>query len=172
MRRLSFGIKDIAAILNGSDVDLHATIAEKIQQNSTALLEAKETDQLLRTFAAQLAKMPLDAVNVTDVLSNFIYLSNKTREMIPMEQITEKCRVAISPSMVAQVCEGEVNLLTKIKDLRAEKPDLPMVRIIDMKDLANEAVIYWDGKEVWRKKYAVNGAAGCADEIIEEMRKL
>ena len=35
------------------------------RQSSAALLEARETDQLLRDFAAQLKKGLLDAVNVT-----------------------------------------------------------------------------------------------------------
>jgi DNA-binding transcriptional MerR regulator len=177
LRRLSFGIKIITDLLRGDDKHFRSALKEKITESGKNLMEARETDNLLRDLAAELSRKPITALNAADILSGYTYLTNKTERMIPMNlPQAAKHRVAIGMQIAADVCnENAGELVEKIIALRAalekESVVLPAIRVYDSADLTpNQALVVWDGKEVWRKDFQPDDAVTCADEIIGQLK--
>ena len=178
LRRLSFSVKMIAELLRGDEANFLAMLQEKIENSGKKLLEARETDRLLRDLAAQLSCRPVVAFNVADILSEYTYLTSKTERMIPMNPIeNEKYHIAVAMPLAAEICnENAGGLIGKIGALRAELEKqsvaLPKIRIRDNVNLPeNHVFIVWDGEEVWRKDFGATEAAVCADEIVEQLRQ-
>jgi len=178
LRRLSFSIKMIAELLGGNDEDFRTALQEKITDNGRQLLEMRETDRLLRDLAIELSRKPITDLSTTNILSGYTYLTNKTEGMIPMNSPqNEKYRVAMGMPICLEICnENAGGLLEKIVALRSELEKtscaLPKIRIYDNADLpANQVLVVWDGKEVWRKNFQSTDAVICADEIVVQIRE-
>ena len=176
LRRLSFSLKIITELLRGDDAHFRTVLHEKIAESGKQLLEVRETDRLLRDLATELSHKPITALNAVDILSRYTYLTNKTERVIPMNAPqSEKYRVAFGVQIIrALFAENPNFLVEKIGVLRSELEKkfavLPKIRLYDNADLPqNQVVIFWDGKEVWRKEFASIDAAIC-DEIIMQLR--
>jgi len=177
LRRLSFSVKMIAELLRGDGAHFRAVLQEKKADSGKRLLEARETDQLLRDLAAELSRKPIAAFNAADLLSGYTYLTNKTERMIPMSSPqSERYRIAIGLPIALDVCNENVGrIVEKVGTLRSELEKksviLPKIRIYDNGDLPqNQVVIMWEGKEVWRRDFQPTDAVICADEIIAQLR--
>jgi DNA-binding transcriptional MerR regulator len=176
LRRLSFSVKTIVGLLRGDDAHFRALLQERIADSGKRLLETRETDRLLRDLAAELSRKPITALNAADILSGYTYLTNKTERVIPMNAPqNEKYRVAFGMQICAALFAENPNyLVEKIGALRSELEKestvLPMIRLYDNADLPqNQVVIFWDGKEVWRKEFDLADAVVC-EEIIAQLR--
>ncbi|MDR2166734.1 MAG: MerR family transcriptional regulator [Clostridiales bacterium] len=176
LRRLSFDIKSIARLLNGDEGLFLAVLQERIADSGRRLLEAKETDSLLRNLHSMLLKKPAAALNAAEILGEFTYLTNQTRRVSQMNLpfSEEKFRVGIGTDFAQEVCgENAGNLLGKLKELRGELGEkLPPIRVRDVLDLGYSAVIVWNGVEVWRKAYEPSEVALCAAEIAARLKDL
>ncbi|MDR0273594.1 MAG: MerR family transcriptional regulator [Clostridiales bacterium] len=177
LRRLSFSVRMIAELLHGDDAQFRTVLNEKIAHSGKRLLETRETDRLLRDMAAELSRKPITALNASQILSKYTYLTCQTERIIPMNSPqSEKYRVAIGEPFAIEVCtEDAGSLIEKIASLRAElnskSVSLPQIRLYDNGDLPpNQVVIFWNATEVWRKDYNPPDAVTCADEIIEQLR--
>ena len=58
LRRLSFSVKMIIELLRGDEVYFRTALQEKIMYSSRQLLEARETDRLLRDLASESSPSP------------------------------------------------------------------------------------------------------------------
>ena len=178
LRRLSFSVKTIAEILRGDEIHLRNSIQEKIAESGRVLLEARETDMLLRDLYAELSQKPLANINITNILSGYTYLTNKTERMVPVNTIErEKLEINACPALINSICgENEGDLVRRIGILRAElEMDgfvLPRVRIRDRENLKHAVIIKWDGAEFWRKEVMPADAAACVDEILAQLKLL
>jgi DNA-binding transcriptional MerR regulator len=177
LRRLSFSVKMIVKLLCEDSADFSATLHEKIAESGKKLLEVREADRLLRDLAKEISRKPIIALKISDILSRYTYLTNKTERLIPMNSPqSEKYRVAIGLPIAVEVCSENVGgIIDKVKLLRSELEKeaaiLPKIRIYDNADLPpNQVLIVWDGKEVWRKDFQSTDATVCADEIIAQLR--
>ena len=177
LRRLSFSVRMITELLRGDGAHFHAVLREKITDSGKRLLEARETDRLLRDLAAELSKKPIAVFSAADLLSGYTYLTSKTERMNPMNSpLSERYRVAIGMPIAVDVCgENAGRIVEKIVALRSELEKksvvLPKIRVYDNGDLPqNQAVVTWDGKEVWRKNFQPADGVACADEIIAQLR--
>ena len=177
LRRLSFSMKMTTELLHGDDAHFRAVLHEKITDSCKQLLEVRETDRILRDLATELSRKPIAAFSAADILSGYTYLTNKTERMIPMDSPqSEKYRVAIGMPIAIEVCNENAGcIVEKIgalrSELKKESAVLPKIRVYDNGDLPqNQAVIMWDGKEVWRKDFKATDAIVCADEIIAQLR--
>jgi len=176
LRRLSFSMKMIIELLSGNDTQFRKMLNEKIMDSGKHLLEARETDRLLRDLATELSHKPIVALNTVEILSGYTYLTNKTERVIPMNAPqNEKYRVAFGVQVTeALFTENPNYLVEKIGILRSELEKesivLPRIRLYDNADLPQtQVVVFWDGKEVWRKDFnSLNGAV--CDEIITQLR--
>ena len=77
-------------------------------------------------------------------------------------------------ALYEKIADSGKKLIKKIGALRdeleKESAILPIIRIKDLKLTQNQAVIFWDGKEAWRKDFKETDAILCADEIIAQLR--
>ena len=176
LRRLSFSVKTIAELLCGDDAYFRSALKKKLADSGRQLLEARETDCLLRDLAAELSRKPVAALNAAAILGGYTYLTNRTERVIPMNAPqNEKYRVAFGVQITGTLFNENPNyLVEKIEALRfeleRESAVLPKIRLYDNADLPqNQVVIFWDGKEVWRRDFISADAAVC-DEIIAQLR--
>ena len=176
LRRLSFSVNMIIELLRGDGAHFRTVLHEKIAENGKQLLELRETERLLRDLATELSHKPIAALNAVTILSRYTYLTNKTERVIPMNAPqSEKYRVAFGIKIIEVLMTENPNFLVeKIGILRSELEKesavLPIIRLYDNADLPqNQVVIFWDGKEVWRKDFILIDAAIC-DEIIAQLR--
>ena len=177
MRRLSFSIKLITELLGGCDTNFLVVLEEKILQSSKQLLEIRETNRLLCDLMVELSKKPTTTLSAENILSKYIYLTNKTERVIKMKPWQEeKYLVAIASPIALDVCgENAGNLIEKVRTLRLELEkegvDLPPIRIRDNIDLPeNQVFIIWGGKEIWRKNFKETDAIACANEIVKKIK--
>jgi len=178
LRRLSFSVKAIVEILDGDEAHLRALLREKIMESSRMLMEARETDQLLRDLVGELDHKPLAAVSISYILSKYTYLTNKTERMIPMNiPNNEKYLILLSASLVGSVCiEGAGDLVNRIgalrEKLKSESVEFERVRIMDHPELSDAIQIRKDGVEVWSKEVSPAEGAVCVDEVIDQLEQL
>jgi len=159
LRRLSFGVREISELLCGDEAWFHASLKEKIAASDRRLMEAQETNRLLKDLTAELAHKPISELKVDELLGRYTYLTNKSERMVPMNTPQEKYRVNIGESLIPMVDKDATppgGLLEMVRSLREklaeESVTLPPVRIMDNINIAaNEAVILCEGTEIWRK---------------------
>ena len=180
LRRLSFSVKMIAELLSGDDSKFREVLREKITHSSQMLLEAQETNRLLRNFESEISLKPVSDISIADILNEYAYPINKTDRMFQMKpQVYTKYRVVLvvlGIALAQDVCnENAGNLLNKITILRShlEKKfiNMPLIGIFaNIELMPNQALIIWDDKEIWRKDFKSEEACLCADEIIAQLR--
>lgn len=177
LRHLSFSVKEIALLLqtDENNAGFQDLLRAKIVKNSRLLLEAWETDRLLRDFEAELAAKPTSEISVAEMLSKYGYLTKRTERMIKMDEM--KYCVLLGHGMIRLVEEAEAfgHSLSKVGQLRADLGErgiiLPTIRFRDDINLyTNEISITWDGEQVWLKDYSGIDPAACADEILEQIK--
>lgn len=179
LRRLSFSVHEITNLLDGDDLCFRDILNRRISQSDEQLLQLRETNQLLRKLSSELAAKSLSEIKISEILSDFIYLTKQTERMNLMSRENELYRIAIGESLTAGLInEMDGNLLNKIKALRADfsiegsKP-LPIIRIYDTEDIPpTQVFIVWEGKEVWRKDFAEQKNIGVSDEIIAQLKEI
>ena len=182
LRRLSFGVKEISELLHGDEAWFHALLKEKIAASERHLLEAKETNRLLQDIMKELSSKPVSELKVDELLSRYTYLTNKTERMIPVNANQEdKYLILIGYGLVPMVGEEAKpeNLLGKIAALREalskDSIQLPRIRVRDEMDLnPDEAIVIWEGKEIWRKRHQSDEVAfyeKFADEVVRQIRQ-
>lgn len=180
LRRLAFSVQEIAALLCGDISRFREVLEKRIVQSDRALMEAKETNALLRRFSLELnAKAPRD-ISAESVLGEFVYLTKQSERRIPMPAFeASPHRVAISTNIAFGLTnENEGDLIGKVKGLRAEfaasgGAPLPIIRLYDTEDIPfSTVIIYWDGKEEVRLDCSERDLKSCGDEIIERLKAL
>jgi len=174
LRRLSFGLRDIADLLLKDGVGFREALELKVAQSNRQLLEAREVNLLLKRVLSEPAMGPRGALPVADILKSCDYLTQKTERMIPMEMPQEaRNRVALGVDLVAEVVdESAGDLIGQVKALRtrleAQGAALPPVRVYDSPDLEkNQVLVVMDGRETLRKNYRGAEVRQCALDIVE-----
>ena len=178
LRRLSFSIKIIEELLKGDGVNFSSALQEKIADSAKKVIEARETNNLLRDLAQELAHKPITAINAAEMLREYVYLSKQTERVIKMSlpPHKEKYRVAMGYALAMEVCnENSGDLLRKLKDFRLEMDKnyitFPPIRVYDSEDMAqNQVLIVWNGEEVLRKDFQLENAVTCANEIVGQLK--
>ena len=179
LRRLTFSIKEIAQLLQGGEGDLHAMLSAKIAASGRRLLEARETNRLLRDLAAEMQTKPLADISVAEMLATYVYLTKQTEGVTKMNDWANlgDYLVLIATDYAAELTNGGAgNLLDKLAIMRAdlEKQGIsfPMCRIRDDVNLAPYTVqIVWGGKLAWQKDFAGIDSEVSAAEIVEQIRQ-
>lgn len=180
LRRLSFTVKEITELLHGGEARFLTLLNEKIASSGKQLLEAKETDNLLKDLMRTLATKPVTELKVDELLGRYIYLTQKTERMVKMND-EAKYWILISYKLipVAGTTEDDPNtLIGKITRLREELAEesisFPLVRIKDDINLKPyEAVILYEEKELWRDAHQGNDddLEKFADEIVGRLKQ-
>ena len=161
LRRLSFSVTEIAALMESNDERLRNLISIKIQEANRQATEAQEVSRLLTDVFTAIADAPVNELSAREILGRYIYLTQKTERMIPMQN-DEKYLLLLGSKLIPLVnCEpAPDNIYGMITDLRETLSDegvvLPGVRFRDDINIApDEAVLSYEGNEYWRKTYAI-----------------
>ncbi len=180
LRRLSFGVQEIAALLRGDDSGFWQRLQKRIEQSDRALLEARETNRLLHGFSSELSQKAPSDISVENMLREFTYLTKQTERMIPMTAFeASPFRIGVGADIaVALTNENGGGLIEKIKRLRAElsacgKSILPTIRIYDAENIPlDTAILYWNGKAEARMKRRGKDPADFSEEIVAKIKAL
>ena len=178
LRRLSFGIKDIAGLFSSDGAGFSDLLEKRITENNKDYLEIREVSQLLKSFKAELSSRPFSQLNISEILKDYIYITKQTERAIHMiPPYEEKTRVAMGVDIVYDLINEDIgNIVNKVKQLRLELEkdsiQLPKIRMYDSADIeGSQVLIVIDGAEVMRKNYAKENIIECSNEIITEIRK-
>lgn len=180
LRRLSFGVQEVAALLRGDVTSFQRRLQKRIEQSDRALLEARESNRLLRSFSSELNKKAPNDISVENMLREFVYLTKQTERMIPMTAFeASPFRIAIGTDIaVALTNENGGGLIEKIKRLRTELmvsggPSLPTIRIYDAENIPLDTVIlYWNSKEESRMEQRGQEPWDFSEEIIAKIKSI
>ena len=164
LRRLSFGVKEIARLLDGNDESLRALIRDKMDAANRQRLEAQEIARLLGDVLTALNHAPLSELSVDDLLSSYIYRNSKTERMVRVHKNEEATYVltvgtALIPYVVGEAAPNNIfGMITQLRDeIKKEGKQLPPIRIIDnIHNQPAEAVLYNNEEtEIWREIFDV-----------------
>ncbi len=181
LRRLSFTIREIAAMLCGDARPLDL-LAGKIRDSDARLVEVRQTNQLLHRLYGELSAKSadsIDSIRISDVVEQFVYITKQTERLVPhMAEEKNRYSVAIGRDIVARVVdESDGDLVGKIKALRAEceRIGVPLpqtTRVYDGDEAdgitPTQVRIVWDGNVVY---YADADGTDCAERIIAKLRE-
>lgn len=176
LRGLSFSIKEITELLNGSSV-FQNTLRRRVASSDKQLLELREINGLLQRLETELADKPPEDILAADILSGLVYATKKTERMLGMT-VNDKLVILGSCPLIVDITSEKIgDLAAKIPKLRAELEasgkTLPVVRIMDDVNLTpNTVIILYDGAEAWRKDFGPESdAVAAAGVIIEELKR-
>ncbi|MCL2703019.1 MAG: MerR family transcriptional regulator [Defluviitaleaceae bacterium] len=171
LRGLGFTVREIAELLNG-DARLREAMRKKITQSDLRLLELRETNRMLHRLETELSRVAPDELNAADILDELVFLTKQTERMFRMNQ-SEKYMILLGADIWLPVCgENTGNLPGKIAVLRESSGGFPMIRIRDVTEIKPmEAVIIWDGTEVWRAD-CNEGPLHAVKTIIDKIKAL
>jgi DNA-binding transcriptional MerR regulator len=174
LRRLSFGVKEIAQLLDGNSQHLRALIQEKIAAANRARAEANEVIHLLGDVLTALHDAPLSALGVDELLGRYIYLSQKTERMVPVNLNEEKYVLLVGLELIPFVQSEPApdNIFGMVTALRTTLADegieLPSMRIRDdVKLQPNEMAMYFEGEMFC--KIAIDVAAATNESFGKEV---
>ena len=188
LRRLSFSIKEIADMLKPSEngTPFVVLLHQKLAQSRRTLHEANETHSLLTDVLAAAAPgsggqgKSLATLDVPALLAPYMYLTQKTERMVPVNKFDEKYVVLIHTDLIPYVAAdtaGPDNLMQRINDLRRTlaqetRIQVPPVRIRDDVNLGpGEAALHADGQEVWRKAFTGEQAPQFVTEVVAQLEQ-
>ena len=175
LRGLGFALREISGLMDG-DARLRDVFQKKLNESDARLLELRETNRILHKLNVSLFKEPQAEISAADILNELVYLSKQTERMFPMKQSDDDSHVVLLGLNLAISLFNENggekgdDLVRKIKALRDENPDLPVIRIKDDSSLKpTEVVVIWDSKEVWRGECGTDSIKA-AETIMEQIK--